>query len=210
MKHEYRKHEKKLYLPKQKPVRINVPEFKFFAITGKGDPNEESFAEYVAVLYSLSYGMKMGLKKGKAPEGYVDYTVYPLEGIWDISEEAKQKGIQQFDKADLVFDLMIRQPDFVTDQLAATTHEQVKSKKPHPLLDTVRFVRIEEGECVQMLHVGSYDAEPASFKMMEEFAAREGLRRSSRTHREIYLTDARKVAPEKLKTVLRFKVEKAG
>lgn len=103
---------------------------------------------------------------------------------------------------------MIRQPNFVTQSFAAEIIELTKKKKPHPLLEHVEFSSIEDGECVQMLHVGHYDDEPASFKQMKEFCAQNNLMRESKTHREIYLSDARKVKPEKLKTVLRFKVKK--
>ena len=207
MKHEWRKKEKELYIPKNIPVRIQIPEFGFFSVEGQGNPNDDSFAEYIAVLYSLSYAVKMSPKKGIEPDGYFDYAVYPLEGIWDISEDAKKTPKDRLDKNDLVFNLMIRQPDFVDEEFALAIIEQVKKKKPHILLDKVKFEKICDGECVQMLHLGSYDDEPESFRIMEGFAETQNLKRISKTHREIYLTDARKTAPEKLKTVLRFGVE---
>ncbi len=118
MKHEWRKREKDIYLPKNKPVIIQIPEYKFFTIEGKGNPNDDYFSEYIRVLYSLSYAVKMSPKKGLEPKGYFDYTVYPLEGVWDINEEAKKKFYGKFDKNDLVFKLMIRQPNFVDKQFA--------------------------------------------------------------------------------------------
>ena len=199
--------EKEYYLPANRPVRIRVPEFGFFSIKGEGNPNDETFPEYISVLYSLSYAVRMSPKKGLAPKGYHDYTVYPLEGVWDIREEAKKSFAGKLDKDDLVFNLMIRQPDFVDGDVASRMLEQVKKNKPHPLLSQAKYERIAEGECIQMLHKGSYDDEPESFQMMEEFAADLKLRRLSKIHREIYLTDARKVEPEKLKTVLRFQVK---
>jgi len=90
MKHEWRKNEKEIYLPKNHPVKIQVPEFGFFTIRGKGNPHNDEFPEYIGVLYSLSYAVKMSPKKGRAPEGYFDYAVYPLEGVWDISEQARE------------------------------------------------------------------------------------------------------------------------
>ena len=207
MKHEWRKKEKEIYLPKNRPVRIRVPEFGYFSIEGKGNPNDDFFAEYIGVLYSLSYAIKMSPKKGIEPEGYFDYTVYPLEGVWDINEEAKKTFSGSIDKNDLVFNLMIRQPDFVDEEYALRMVEQVKKNKPHDLLSQMKFEQITEGECVQMLHVGSYDSEPESFQKMEDFAVKENFNRISKVHREIYLSDARKVEPAKLKTVLRFKVE---
>ncbi len=149
----------------------------------------------------------MSPKKGYPPKGYYAYTVYPLEGVWDISEEAKRKGTAGFDKNELVFKLMIRQPEFVDAAFAARIIEVTKKTKPNPLLDEVKFEAIEDGACVQMLHLGSYDSEPKSFQEMEAFAASQKLNRISKVHREIYLSDARKVTPDKLKTVLRFKVE---
>jgi hypothetical protein len=207
IKHDWKKEEKHLYLPKEKPELVNVPPLKFFTIQGEGNPNDAFFAEYIGVLYSLAYGVKMSPKSGNVPEGFYDYSVYPLEGVWDINEEAKKKKAASLDKNSLVFTLMIRQPDFVTTEFANEIIERIKKKKPQPLLDHVKFEVIEEGMCTQMLHIGAYDNEPASFKRMEEFTIGQNMKRKCLTHREIYLSDARKTAQEKLKTVLRFKVE---
>jgi hypothetical protein len=207
MKHEWKKDEKKFYLPKDKPELINIPLFRFYSIRGAGNPNNDFFAEYIGVLYSLSYAIKMSPKQGTAPKNYIDYSVYPLEGVWDIDEEAKKNFTGTIDKNSLAFNLMIRQPDFVTDDFAYDTLVRTKKKKPHELLDRVEFISLGEGNCVQMLHTGSYDSEPESFSKMESFAEALHLTRTIHSHREIYLSDARKVTPEKLKTVLRFKVE---
>lgn len=207
MKHEWRKHEKNIYFPKNKPEKVTIPEYKFFTIEGKGSPNDEYFSEYIGVLYSLSYGVKMSPRKGLEPKGYIEYTIYPLEGIWDINEEAKKKFDGTVNKDDFVYKLMIRQPDFVDEEYAQRILEMTKEKKPNELLDKAKFEKITDEQCIQMMHLGSYDNEPTSFKLMEEFAESEKLRRKSKVHREIYLSDVRKVAPEKLKTVLRFQVE---
>jgi hypothetical protein len=207
MAYDWKKNEKQFYLPKSEPVRIDVPAFRFFTVQGSGNPNDEAFGAYIQVLYALSYAVKMSPKKGLAPEGYFDYTIYPLEGVWDISDKAKQNPSAKLDKNELVFKLMIRQPDFVTPDYALQTLERVKKSKPHPLLDTVLFESIQDGPCVQMLHVGSYDNEPENFRLMEAFASDNGWKRASKIHREIYLSDARKTDPKKLKTVLRFKLE---
>jgi hypothetical protein len=207
MKHEWRKKEKAYYVPGNRPVRIRIPEFGFYSIEGQGNPNDDAFPEYISALYSLSYAVRMSPKKGLAPKGYYDYTVYPLEGVWDIREEAKDSFTGRLDKDDLVFNLMIRQPDFVDEVFAMMMLEQVKKSRPHALLSQVKFEKIADGESIQMMHHGSYDDEPESFRIMEAFAAEADLHRVSKVHREIYLTDARKVEPEKLKTVLRFKVE---
>ena len=206
MKHDWKKEEKAFYAPKNKPEQVYLPAMNFFSIRGEGNPNHPAFAEYIAVLYSLSYAVKMSPKSGRAPIGYYEYSVYPLEGVWDITEEAKQKPMETLDKDALVFNLMIRQPDFVTTAYASAIIEQVKKKKPHSLLDKVRFETIDEENCVQLLHLGSYDNEAQSFATMEAFAESEGLVRKYKTHREIYLSDARKTVTEKLKTILRFQV----
>jgi len=206
-KHEWRKKEKDIYLPKNTPEVITIPPFKFLTISGAGNPNSPHFSDYITVLYSISYAIKMTLKKtNDLPLGYYDYTVYPLEGIWDINDEAKKNYSGKLNKDDLVFNLMIRQPDFVSIDYFNAILKGVKIKKPNVLLDEVKFQTLEEGQCIQMLHVGSYDSEPESFKKMEEFAHKNGLSRKSKIHREIYLSDFRKVAPEKLKTILRFSV----
>ena len=207
MKHEWRKTEKENYVPKPTPEKVTVPKFKYFTIAGEGNPNSDHFPEYIGVLYSLSYAVKMFPKKGKAPTGFFDYTVYPLEGVWDISEDAKKHYTGTLNKDDLIFNLMIRQPEFVTNDFAELIIERVKINKPHSLLDKVKFDEIEDGHCVQMMHLGPYDTEPQSFAQMEDFATDLNLVRKSKVHREIYLSDVRRVAPEKLKTVLRFQVK---
>ncbi len=207
MKYDWKKDDKQYYLPKDRPETIVMPEFRFFSIEGKGNPNDDFFAEYIGVLYSLSYAVKMSHRQGFAPKDYFEYSVFPLEGVWDIDDDAKNNFNGIIDKNSLVFKLMIRQPGFVTNDFALESIERTKKKKPHVLLNNVKFEAIEERLCVQMLHSGSYDNEPVSFKMMEEFTTLENLKRTSHRHREIYLSDARKVPAEKLKTVLRFQVK---
>jgi hypothetical protein len=206
MKQDWKKTDKQYYLPKTKPEHIKIPPFKFFSIPGQGDPNDKPFQEAIGVLYSLSYAIKMSHKNNIAPKDYFEYTVYPLEGIWDLSEEAKRLKSEKIDKSQLIYNLMIRQPDFVTHDFALESIERTKKKKYHPLLERVKFEIIEDNACIQMMHIGSYDSEPGSFKQMEEFCQQYGYKRESMQHREIYLSDFRKVSPDKLKTVLRFKV----
>jgi hypothetical protein len=208
MKQDWKKSEKGFYLPKQKPELVRIPPYKFFSIAGQGDPNEKPFAEKISVLYSLSYAIKMSPKKGLAPKGYYDYAVYPLEGIWDLNEEARKLNSEKLDKGSLVYNLMIRQPDFVNSDYALETIERVKRTKPHVLLEKVMFEIIEDQDCIQMMHIGSYDDEPASFRQMEDFCNDKNMVRVSEQHREIYLSDFKKVSPDKLKTVLRFRVKK--
>ncbi|KOS68359.1 hypothetical protein AEA09_07170 [Lysinibacillus contaminans] len=205
MKYEWRKQEKNLYIPKQKPELVTVPEQQFFMIKGQGNPNEEEFAEKIGVLYSLAYAVRMMPKQGYTPDGYFEYTVYPLEGIWDLTEEGRQ--LDTLDKDELLYTIMIRQPNFVTKEVVERAFKHVEKKKPHPFLKDVTFDTIQDGLSVQMLHVGPYDDEPQSFELMNEFAKNNNLERVAMLHREIYLSDFRKVEPAKLKTVLRYKVK---
>lgn len=204
MKFEWKKHAKELYMPNEKVELLTVPEFKFFMIKGKGNPNDEEFSEAIGVLYSLSYVVKMMPKSGFTPEGYFEYTVFPLEGIWDMTKKGKREGI--LNKNEFLYTIMIRQPDFVTKEVAYKAIEIVKKKKPHLLLEDVVFDTIEDGLCIQKLHVGSYDHEPYSFAIMKRYCEENNLKRISENHREIYVSDVRKTEKDKLKTVLRYKV----
>lgn len=205
MKYEWKKEEKQLYSPKPIPELITVPKQKFFTLKGQGNPNSDSFAEKIGVLYSLAYAVKMMPKQGYIPDGYFEYTVYPLEGLWDLTEEGRKSEI--LNKNEFLYTIMIRQPDFVVPDVVEKAFETVGKKKPHPLLDEVIFETLEDGLSVQMLHLGPYDNEPQSFKLMNEFVANHNLEKRMLVHREIYLSDARQVQPEKLKTVLRYMVK---
>ncbi|GLR72978.1 GyrI-like domain-containing protein [Agaribacter marinus] len=210
VKHEWRKKEKVIYLPKNCPEIIDVPSFKFITIKGEGSPAESSFANSVSALYSLAYTIKMMPKKmDTPPNGYFDFTVYPLEGVWDINDEAKANFTGVISKDDFVYKLMIRQPDFVNESFFKEMLDIAMEKKKSPLLEQLYFEQSSEGLCVQMLHLGPFEDEPESFKVMEEFAKSENLIRISKAHREVYLSDTRKVAPEKLKTVLRFQAKRS-
>lgn len=210
VKHEWRKKEKTIYLPKSKPEIIDIPEFKFITIEGEGSPSESLFTDNIGALYSLAYTIKMMPKKmDTSPNGYFDFTVYPLEGVWDINDEAKANFNGVVNKDDFVYKLMIRQPDFVDEAFFREMLEVAKEKKKNPLLEQLNFERSSEGLCVQMLHLGPFEDEPASFERMDGFAKSEGLIRLSKVHREVYLSDTRRVVPEKLKTVLRFQAKRA-
>lgn len=206
MKHEYRKQEKSLYCPKTKPELVEVSKQKFFCIKGQGNPNGEDFAARIGVLYSLAYAIRMMPKNGFTPEGYFEYTVYPLEGLWDLTEEGRKSEV--LNKDELVYTIMIRQPDFVDEEVVKKAFEIVRKKKPNPLLDEVYFDEIEDGLSVQMMHIGSYDNEKESFDKMKEFIDSNGLKIKTLVHREIYLSDTRKVDKDKLKTVLRYRVSR--
>lgn len=201
-KYEWKRAEKTYYSSGIQPQMVDIPHFKFFTLSGKGNPNDAFFAEYIQCLYSLSYTLKMQWKK----ETVFDYAVYPLEGVWALQTSLGSNG-EHINKDNLIFNLMIRQPDFVSEEYAANILQKVKIKKPHPLLENVKFETIGDGTCVQMLHIGTYDDEPESFARMHAFARQNHLSRVNAVHREIYLSDARKVQPEKLKTILRFQVK---
>lgn len=205
MKYEWRKQEEELYLPKAEPVIVQVPKIKFFTIEGKGNPNNnKDFQARVKTLYKLAYTVKMMPKAGVTPKGYVEYTVYPLEGIWDIS--AKGKKAKEFSKDFLQYKIMIRQPDFV-DEAVFEKALELNVKNKNLLLGEVKLEEIEDGLCVQMLHKGSYDTEfQTTFQAMEKFIADNGYKRIGKKHREIYL----KFTPDtdKMETTIRFFVSK--
>lgn len=206
MKHEWRKKEKDIYLPKTTPTIYNDFQKMYITVQGKGHPESETFSLNIELLYALSYSIRMMPKNGVTPEGYYEYTVYPLEGIWDLSEEGRK--LDYLDKNHFVYKLMIRQPDFISEDLFRTAIEHVRAKKKQLPVDMAKFEQLADGLCVQMMHNGSYDDEPASFMLMDTYCEEHGLTRIDKRHKEIYLTDARKTAPEKLKTVLRYKVSK--
>ena len=193
MKHEWRKKEKGLYFPKTTPVRIEIPSFKFLIIEGEGNPNDPLFTESIEVLYSLSNAIKMSSNNGFAPKDYFEHTMYPLECVWDNSDENQ-----------LTFKVMIRQAKFVTKELVEEALERTKTKKPNDLLDELELIDFKDDKCVQMMHLGSFDNKAESFKTIKAFCEENDLEIDSKRYREIYLTDARSASPEDLKTVLRF------
>jgi hypothetical protein len=199
---QYKKDYKHLYQPKTTPVIIDVPMMPFIMIRGEGNPNGEEFAQATGALYSLSYAVKMSYKSNNVPAGYYEYTVFPLEGIWDLIDKSKPAT----DKDNLKYTIMIRQPDFVTEELFSKFVAQTLKKKQNPYLEKLTFGGIKDGLCCQMMHIGSFDDEPESFAKMELFCKESGYLRSEKTHREIYLSDPRKTEASKLRTVIRFSV----
>lgn len=201
---DYKKDYKQLYMPKTVPEIVEAPSIPFLMISGSGDPNGEDFARATEALYSLSYAVKMSYKNDDVPAGYYEYTVFPLEGVWDLLDYTKPAT----DKSNYKYTIMIRQPDFLTEEWFERFLEQTKRKKHNPFLEKVCFKAAADGLSCQMMHIGSFDSEPESFARMEEFCSEQGYIRASKIHREIYLSDPRKTEPTKLKTVLRFQVEK--
>jgi hypothetical protein len=205
MKYKWKKQEKNIYLPKTEPQLIEVPKANYFCIKGKGNPNSEDFANRVGALYTLSYTVRMMPRNGFTPDGYFEYTVYPLEGLWDLTEKGRNSGA--LIKEELLYTIMIKQPDFVDKEVFIKALSLAKNKKTNHLLDSVTFECIEGGLSVQMMHIGSYDNEPGSFNKMKEFIKKNNLKIKTLAHREIYISDVRKVDKDKLKTVLRYRVE---
>jgi hypothetical protein len=195
---------RKYYQPKSKPALLDVPSMTYVVINGSGDPNGEEFAQATEALYSLAYAVKMSYKKPSPPKGYYEYKVFPLEGEWDLVDTTKPLA----DKSNYSYQLMIQQPDFLIQELFDAFLAETRRKKNNPKLDKLRLETIADGLCCQMLHIGPYDAEPASFAEMQAFCDQQGYRRLSKTHKEIYLSDPRKTVPEKMKTILRFQVGK--
>ena len=180
-----------------------MPSQQFIVIEGEGDPNEADFSERVSALYSLAYSIKMLFKsmmKDEAEDKVTDFTVYPLEGIW-----GKATG-EGFDKSQLRYQLMIQQPNVITQDIFAVALENVRKKKPNPLYDDICLQSFPEERAIQILHIGSYDSEPASFEKMDELASSLGLERCDQVHREIYLSNKNRTPEEKLKTILRYAV----
>lgn len=201
---DYKKDYKDYYIPKKKPSIIDIPSMNFITIQGKGDPNGEEFGLKVEALYSFSYAVRMSHKGSNPPENYYEYVVFPLEAVWDIDDKSMDVSM----KENYVYKAMIRQPDFLNKELSEKFLEVIKKKKPNIYLDELNFETIEEGLTCQILHMGSYDTEKESFEVMENYCKESGYTRISKVHREIYLSDPRKVDSSKLKTVLRFSVEK--
>jgi len=203
---DYKKNYKHIYLPPTTPVIIDVPAIPYIMISGAGNPNGEEFSKRVEALYSLSYAVKMSYKGDSVPDGYYEYTVFPLEGIWSLSDISKPIT----DKDNYIYTIMIRQPDFLTEQLFQEFREKTKKKKPNPYIEDLKFGEMNDGLCCQIMHIGSFDDEPQSFAKMDAFCQEKGYIRTSKTHREIYLSDPRKTDASKMKTVLRYPVKKAS
>lgn len=202
MKYEWKKSEKYLYGVKQKPQFIEVPTAYYIMIKGEGNPNEIDFSNRVSALYSLAYGIKMLFKNMKKEElEYSDFTVFPLEGIWEKSDD------DEFDKNKLKYTIMIKQPYFITKEIFDLAFEKVKKKKPNELYDEVSFDCIESKKAIQILHIGSFDTEIESFEKLDNFANEMNLERSEKFHTEIYLNNKNRTAEDKLKTILRYNVK---
>ena len=211
MAFDYKKEYKEFYMPKNKPSIVTVPSMNYIAVRGTGNPNQEDgeYKQSIGLLYGIAFTVKMSKKGDHRIEGYFDYVVPPLEGFWWM------EGVTEIDynrKEDFNWISVIRLPDFVTKADfdwavgVATTKKKTDFSK-------VEFLTYDEGLCVQCMHIGSYDDEPATVAMMHAFMDQQGYEldiTDKRLHHEIYLSDARKVDPEKLKTVIRHPIKVKG
>jgi len=209
MAFDFKKEYKEFYMPKKKPEIVNVPKANYIAVRGKGDPNEEG-GEYkasIGLLYTIAFTLKMSKRTGHEIEGFFDYVVPPLEGFW------WQNGIDGIDftkKDKFRWISVIRLPDFIKKEDFDWAVETAQKKKKMDCTK-VEFLAIDEGLCVQVMHIGAYDDEPASVALMDAYIEKEGYENDLsdvRLHHEIYLSDARKVEPARRKTVIRHPIKK--
>lgn len=211
MPFDYKKEYKDLYQPKTKPSIIEIPEMNFIAIDGKGDPNTSvEYKEALEILYGLSFTIKMSKMNGTQPEGYFEYVVPPLEGLWYV-DDAKFDGTNIIDKSLFCWTSMIRQPEFVTEKVFENARNALAKKKRRLDLSKARLITMTEGLCVQIMHKGAYDSEPESIAKLHEFVEKNGYIEDfsdTRFHHEIYLSDPRRCAPENLKTVIRHPIRR--
>lgn len=209
MAFDFKKEYKEFYMPKNKPQIVTVPEANYIAVRGMGDPNEEdgAYKRAIGVLYAVAYTLKMSYKTDYKMDGFFEYVVPPLEGFW---WQENVKGIDYSNKSSFCWISMIRLPDFVKkadfDWAVKTASEKKKMD-----CSSAEFLTVDEGLCVQIMHYGAYDDEPETVAIMDKFIEENGYENDindKRMHHEIYLSDTRRVAPEKWKTVIRHPIKK--
>jgi len=211
MAFDFKKLYKEQYKPGKNPVLINMPAVNYIAVRGQGDPNEEggAYKAAIGILYAVAYTLRMSYKTDHQIEGFEEYVVPPLEGFW---WQEGRSGFDHTDKTAFQWVSVIRLPDFIKEEDVAWAREEAARKKK---LDcsSVAFLTVDEGMCVQMLHEGPYDTEPATVAVMDAFLEMQGYVNDFsevRLHHEIYLSDARKTEPLKMKTVIRHPIKKLG
>lgn len=210
MAFDFKKEYKEFYMPKNKPEIVTVPQANYIAVRGKGNPNEidGAYQKAISILYAVAYTLKMSYKTEHKIEGFFEYVVPPLEGFW---WQDNVDGIDYADKAAFNWISVIRLPEFITQKDFEWAVETASEKKK---LDcsSAEFLTVDEGLCVQIMHIGAFDDEPQTVTLMDEYIAQNGCENDiteSRLHHEIYLSDARKVAPEKWKTVIRHPIKRS-
>ena len=215
MAFDFKKEYREFYMPGKKPELVDVPVVNYIAVRGEGDPNEEDgeYKKAIGLLYGIAYTIKMSKKGDHRISGYFDFVVPPLEGFW---WQDGKTGVDYGNKDGFRWISVIRLPDFVTKEDFDWAVKEATVKKKMDF-SSVEFFTYDEGLCVQCMHTGSYDDEPATVELMEKYMKEQGYVLditdpyidNARYHHEIYLSDARKVAPEKLRTVIRHPVKKA-
>ena len=210
MAFDFKKEYKEFYMPKNKPEIVTVPKANYIAVRGKGNPNEidGAYQQAISILYAVAYTLKMSYKTEHKIEGFFEYVVPPLEGFW---WQDNVDGIDYADKDAFNWISVIRLPEFITKKDFEWAVETASEKKK---LDcsSAEFLTVDEGLCVQIMHIGAFDDEPQTVTLMDEYIAQNGYENDiteSRLHHEIYLSDARKVAPEKWKTVIRHPIKRS-
>lgn len=211
MTFDFKKEYKEFYLPKNQPSLVKVPSMNYLAVRGRGDPNAENgeYKQSIGLLYAIAFTIKMSKKGNHHIEGYFDYVVPPLEGFW------WQDGATNIDysrKENFQFISLIRLPDFVTKADFDWAISEATQKKKHQDFSKVEFLTYDEGECVQCMHIGSYDDEPATIQLMHDFMTDHGYEldiNNPRYHHEIYLSDPRRCNVNNLKTVIRHPIKKS-
>ncbi|OUQ39823.1 GyrI-like domain-containing protein [Faecalibacterium sp. An122] len=211
MPFDYKKEYKEFYLPPKTPGIVTVPAMNFLAVRGQGDPNQEdgAYKQALGMLYAVAFTIKMSRKGQHQLEGYFDYVVPPLEGLW---WQENTRGVDYTRKQDFQWISMIRLPEFVTREAFDWAIREATEKKQQDF-SKVEFFSWEEGLCVQCMHIGPYDAEPATVAVMNEYTRAQGYEADfgeGRFHHEIYLSDARRCSPERLKTVIRQPIRRLG
>lgn len=210
MAFDYKKEYKEFYLPPKKPVIVDIPKMNYIAVRGIGNPNEEEgeYKKAIGLLYAIAFTIKMSYKGVRQIEGYFQYVVPPLEGLW---WQENTEGIDYSKKDEFHWISMIRLPDFVSKEDFAWAVEEAERKKKMDF-SKVEYFTYDEGKCVQCMHIGSYDDEPATIMAMDSFAREEGHEvdiTQERFHHEIYLSDPRRCDVSRLRTVVRHPVRKS-
>ena len=227
MAFDFKKEYKEFYMPKNKPEIVKIPSMNYVAVRGKGNPNIEGgdYQQAISILYAVAYTLKMSYKTDYKIEGFFEYVVPPLEGFWWQGEQHPMdaevrtdragrreniKGIDYSNKDTFNWISVIRLPDFITEKDFAWAVQTATEKKKIDC-SLAEFLTIDEGLCVQIMHQGSFDSEPATVALLEDYLKEQGYENDineQRLHHEIYMSDARKVAPEKWKTVIRHPIKK--
>jgi hypothetical protein len=209
MAFDFKKEYKEFYMPKNKPQIVDIPKANYIAVRGMGDPNEEggAYQKAISILYAVAYTLKMSYKSDYKIEGFFEYVVPPLEGFW---WQDHVDGVDYGDKSSFHWISVIRLPDFVTEKDFSWA-VQTATKKKKLDCSSAEFLTINEGLCVQIMHLGAFDDEPKTVALMDAYLQENGFVNDfseKRFHHEIYMSDARKVAPEKWKTVIRHPIKR--